>query len=161
MGKPLEFPAFFRPISLTSCVLKLFERIIILRLLFFLESNSILSSRQVGFRPGWVTLHQILFLAQSILDRFNKPRSDSWTILATFDLSKAFDSVWHLARFHKLILAGLSPCFVVGLNLSFLTGALLWFIKITKDFPFLNIFDQILPSSQGLTPYLCFLMGLL
>ena len=41
MGKPLDCPASFRPISLTSCVSKLFERNILSRLLFFLESNSI------------------------------------------------------------------------------------------------------------------------
>ena len=45
IGKPLNSPASFRPISLTSCVSKLFERIILSRLLFFLESNSILSPR--------------------------------------------------------------------------------------------------------------------
>ena len=43
MGKPLDSPASFQPISLTSSVSKLFERIILSRLLFFLESNSILS----------------------------------------------------------------------------------------------------------------------
>ena len=42
MGKPLDSPASFRPISLTSCVSKLFERIILSRVHFFLESNSIL-----------------------------------------------------------------------------------------------------------------------
>ena len=56
MGKPLDSPASFRPISLTSCVSKLFERIILSRLLFFLESNSILSPRHAGFRPGRCTL---------------------------------------------------------------------------------------------------------
>ena len=35
MGKPLDSPASFRPISLTSCVSKLFEHIILSRLLFF------------------------------------------------------------------------------------------------------------------------------
>ena len=35
MGKPLDSPVSFRPISLTSCVSKLFERIILSRLLFF------------------------------------------------------------------------------------------------------------------------------
>ena len=63
MGKPLDSPASFRPISLTSCVSKLFERIILSCLLFFLESNSILSPRQAGFRPGRATLDQILFLS--------------------------------------------------------------------------------------------------
>ena len=111
MGKLLDSPASFRPISLTSCVSKLFERIILSRLLFFLESNSILSPRQAGFRPGRSTLDQILFLSQSISDGFNKPRPGSRTILSTIDFSKAFDSVWHPALFHKLISAGLPPCF--------------------------------------------------
>ena len=111
MGKPLDSPASFRPISLTSCVSKLFERIILSRLLFFLESNSILSPRQAGFRPGRSTLDQILYLSQSISDGFNKSRPGSRTILSTIDFSKAFDSVWHFALFHKLISTGLSPCF--------------------------------------------------
>ena len=87
MGKPLDSPASFRPISLTSCVSKLFERIILSRLLFFLESNSILSPRQAGFRPGRSTLDQILYLSQSISDGFNKPRPGSRTILSTIDFS--------------------------------------------------------------------------
>ena len=111
MGKPLDSPASFRSISLTSCVSKLFERIILSYLLFFLESNSILSPRQAGFRTGRSTLDQILYLSQSISDRFNKPRPGSRTILSTIDFSKAFDSVWHPALFHKLISAGLRPCF--------------------------------------------------
>ena len=45
MEKPLDSPASFRPISLTSCVSKRFERIILFCQLFFLESISILSPR--------------------------------------------------------------------------------------------------------------------
>ena len=124
MGKPLDSPASFRPISLTSCVSKLFERIILSHLLFFLESNSILSPRQAGFCPGRSTLDQILYFSQSISDGsisdgyfsqsipFSLPaRPSSWTILSTIDFSKGFDSVWHPALFHKLISAGLPPCF--------------------------------------------------
>ena len=111
MRKPLDFPASFRPISLTSCVSKLFERIILSRLLFFLESNSILFLCKAGFRPGRSTLNQILYHSQSVSDGFNKPRPGSQTILSTVDFSKAFDSVWHFALFHKLISAGLPPCF--------------------------------------------------
>ena len=136
MEKPLESPASFRPISVTSCVSKLFERIILSRLLFFLESNSILSPCQASFCPGRFTLDQSLYLSQSMSDRLNKPRQGSQTILSTIDFLKAFDSVWHPALFHKLILAGLPPCLLVGLNLSFLIGALVWFIKITKVVPF-------------------------
>ena len=110
MRKPLDSPASFRPISLTSCVSKLFERIILSRLLF-LESNSIFSPHQAGFRPGRSTLDQILYLSQSISDGFNKPRPGFRTILSTIDFSKAFDSIWHPVLFHKLISAGFSPCF--------------------------------------------------
>ena len=110
MGKPLDSPASLQPISLTSCISKLFECIILSRLFFFLESNSILSSHQAGFRPEQSTLDQILFLFQSISDGFNKPRPGSWVILTTIDLSKAFDYVWHPALYHKLNLAGLPPC---------------------------------------------------
>ena len=120
-GKPLDSPASFRPISLTSCVSKLFERIILSRLLFFLESNSILSPRQAGFHPGRSTLDQILYLSQSISDGFNKPRPGSRTILSTIDFSKAFDSVWHPALYHKLISAGPPPCFARWTQ-SFLSG---------------------------------------
>ena len=64
MGKPLDSPASFRPISLTSCVSKLFERIILSRLLFFLESNSILSPvRPVSALDG---LHLIKFCTFSV-----------------------------------------------------------------------------------------------
>ena len=111
MRKPLDSPASFRPICVTSCVSKLFERIILSRLLFFLKSNSILSPRQTGFRPERSTLDQILYLSQSISDGFNKPRLDSRTILSTIDFSKAFNSIWHPALFHKLISAGLPRCF--------------------------------------------------
>ena len=95
MAKLLDFPACFRPIFLTSCVSKLFERIILLRLLFFLESNSILSPHQAGFHPGRSTLDRILFLAQCISNGFNKPLLGRRTILSTNDFSKAFDFVWH------------------------------------------------------------------
>ena len=121
MGRPLDSPASFRPISLTSSVSKLFERIIPSRLLFFLESNSNLSPRQADFRPGQSTLDQILFLAQSISDGFNKPRPGSRTIQSTIVFSKAFDSVWHPALFHKLISAGLLLCFAHWTQ-SFLSG---------------------------------------
>ena len=136
MGKPLDSPASFRPISLTSCVSKLFERIILSRLLFFLESNSILSPRQAGFRPGRSTLDQILYLSQSISDGFNKPRRGSRTILSTIDFSKLLTLSGSLLFSTNLFRLASVLALLVGLNLSFLIGALLWFFKITKFVPF-------------------------
>ena len=110
MEKPLDSLASFRPISLTSYVSKFFKRIILSRLLFFLESNSVFSPRQAGFRSGRSTLNQILYLSQSILDGFNKPRPGFRTILSTIDFSNLL-TVWHPALFYKLISTGLPPCF--------------------------------------------------
>ena len=110
-GKASRLSCFLSAISLTSCISKLFERTIRSLLLFFLESNSIFSTCQAGFRPGQSTLDQILYPCQSISNGFNKSRPGSRTILSTIDFSKSFDSVWHSALFHKLISAGLHPCF--------------------------------------------------
>ena len=129
MGKPLNSPASFRPISLTSCIF-------LSRLLFFLEFNSILSSRQVSFHPGWSTLDQILYLSQFISDGFNKLKPGSRTILSTIDFSKAFDFVWHPALYHKSFRLASLLTLLIGINLSFPIATLAWFIKITKAVPF-------------------------
>ena len=110
-----------------------------LSLLFFLESNSILSPHQAGFRPGRSTLDQILYLSQSISDRFNKSRPGSRTILSTIDFSKAFDSVWHPALFTNLFRLASLHALLVGLNLFFLIGVLVWSFKITKAAPFESV----------------------
>ena len=117
-GKPTFSPSFFRPISLTSCVFKLFEGLILSCLTFHLESNHFLSIYQAGFRPGRSSLDQIL--SQSIWDGFQKKKPPDRTILASVDFSKAFDSVWHSALFHKLLSLKLPPCFVLWVR-SFLS----------------------------------------
>ena len=116
--KPTSSPSFFRPISFTSCISKFFERLILSRLTFHLESNHLLSTCQAGFRPGRSPLDQIL--SQSIWDGFQKKKTPDRTILASVDFSKAFDSVWHCALFHKLLSLKLPPCFVLWMR-SFLS----------------------------------------
>ena len=139
MGMPLDSPASFRPISLTSCMSKLFERIILSRLLFFLESNSILSPRQAGFRPKWFTLDQILYLSQSFRMGLTNPGralgrscllSISVKLLTLSGIPPFSTSSFWLASLLALL---------DGLNLSFLIGALLWSFKITKVVPFESV----------------------
>ena len=139
MGMPLDSPASFRPISFTSCVSKLFERIILSRLLFFVDANSILSLSQAGFRPGWSTLDQNVFLSRSISDEFNIPRpgsrrscllSISPKLLTLSGIPPFSTNLFRLASLLALL---------VGLNLSFLICTLVWFIKITRAVPFESI----------------------
>ena len=119
-GKPTSSQSSFRPISLTSCIYKLFELLILSRLTFHLESNHLLSTCQAGFCPGRSSLDHILTLYQSIWDGFQKKKPPNRTILASVDFSKTFHSVWHSALFHKLLSLKLPPCFVLWVR-SFLS----------------------------------------
>jgi len=109
-SKPADSPTSFCPISLTSCISKLFKRLILNRLCCYLESKNLVSPTQTGFLPGRSTVDQVLLLSKSIWDGFQKKRPPDRSVLATIDFSKAFDSVWNSALFHKLLT--LLPCFV-------------------------------------------------
>ena len=140
MGKPLDSSASFRPIFLTSCVSKLFERIILSRLLFFLESNSILSSilRPVSALDGLHLIKLFVFLSPFRMDLTNQGRAlgrsplllISLKLLTLSGIPLFFTNLFRLASLLALL---------VGLNLSFLIGALAWFIKITKVVPFESV----------------------
>ena len=60
--KPHQDPNSYRPISLTSCMCKILERVVTDRLVHYLESNNILNPAQTGFRKGLSTIDQILKL---------------------------------------------------------------------------------------------------
>ena len=124
MGKCLNSPASFRPISLTSCVSKLFERIILSRLLFFLESNSILSppARPVSALVG---LHSIIFC--TFLSPFRMGSTNPGRVFGRsclLSISLKLSTLSGIAPFSTNLfrLASLLAL-LVGLNLSFLIGA--------------------------------------
>ena len=134
--KPLDSPASFRPISLTSCVSKLFERIILSRLLFFLESNPLsLPARPVSALDGLHLVKFCTFLSPFRMGLTNPGRalgrscllSISPKLLTLFGIPPFSTNSFRLACLFALL---------VGLNLSFLIGALLWSFKITKVVPF-------------------------
>ena len=90
-GKDRRKSASYRPISLTSCVVKTMERIINGRLMYYLETEKILSEEQAGFRQFRSTEDQATYLSQEIEDTFQ----DKKVMLTTWiDLQKAFDKVW-------------------------------------------------------------------
>ena len=90
-GKDKSKSSSYRPISLTSCVVKTMERVVNGRLMWFLESNKILSEQQAGFRQFRSTEDQVTYLAQEVEDAFQNKN----VLLATWiDLQKAFDKVW-------------------------------------------------------------------
>ena len=93
-------PDNYRPISLISCLGKLFTSLLSDRLSSFLEDNVILNSNQAGFRKNFSTNDHIFSLYAIIeLMKFEKKK-----LFCTFvDFSKAFDSVWRVGLWRKLL----------------------------------------------------------
>ena len=85
-------PSNYRPISITSCLGKIMERIITIRLNLFLEKNSLIVKEQSGFRKHRRTADNLMFLIQKISESFILSKSVCSLFL---DISKAFDRVWH------------------------------------------------------------------
>ena len=71
-GKTANNPKSFRPISLTSCLGKLCERIMNSRLYWWLESSGLISQFQAGFRRKSRTEDQLFRFTQKVLDGFQK-----------------------------------------------------------------------------------------
>ena len=136
MGKPFNPPAFFQPICLNSFVLKLFERIMLSRLFFFRESNSIPSPRRAGFRL--VGLFSIQFC--SFLSSFRMSLTSTARAHGRFLPRSTFSKLSTLSGIHRfstnLFWLALFLALHIELNFSFLISALVWLFKITKIAPF-------------------------
>ena len=104
-GKNKSKAASYRPISLTSCVCKLMERIINKRMQWHFEQESVIIPEQAGFQKFRSTEDQVTYLSQVIEDAFQAQK----VVLATFiDLQKAFDKVWKDGLLVKLLRSGIS-----------------------------------------------------
>ena len=98
-GKDSREAKNFRPISLLSCLGKLFERVIARRVSFYMEQNQLFSKTQSGFRAKHMTAEQLLRLAEQCSFSFKKQQ----TVAALFlDAEAAFDKCWHSGIKYKL-----------------------------------------------------------
>ena len=92
-------PANYRPISLTSHVIKIYERVMRKNLVHYLEENNLLTNKQHGFRKGRSCLTQLLKTYDSILNNF---MANDETDIIYLDFAKAFDKVDHALLLKKL-----------------------------------------------------------
>ena len=100
-GKPASNIESFRPISLTSCVVKLLERMIAARLYTMAEEQNWLNNNQAGFRKGRSCEDQIIKLIQDVSDGFQAKKMQR-TVMALLDYSKAYDRTWKERLLSKL-----------------------------------------------------------
>ena len=122
--KPDKLPSLttsYRPISLISSIMKLFERVIEQRLRSHLEHIGFINKHQSGFRRAKSTDDHLFRLSQSIMESFNKGEH---VVAAFLDVEKAFDNVWHNGLRYKIFQLDLPTKMTRWLS-DFLVGRLI------------------------------------
>ena len=103
-GPPSSSVSNYRPISITSVLSKMFERLVSVRLGRFMERSSVLPTTQFAYRKGLGTCDANLCVShtlQSALERGQKAR------IVQIDFSAAFDRVNHQGILYKLCSVGI------------------------------------------------------
>jgi len=117
-GKDGQNPENYRPISLTSCLCKLMERMASKRLTWYLEKEECINPKQFGFRKYQSTADPLLMVEHDIAQAFNRKRN---ILAVSFDLEKAYDTTWRKGiaiEMHKIGLRGRLPTFVSQLIMN-------------------------------------------
>ena len=92
-------PMNYRPISVTSCLGKILEKIIFKYLSNFAQEHNIITKFQSGFRSRDSTVNQLLEIYHQIIENLDKGKEIKFIFC---DISKAFDKVWHRGLIYKL-----------------------------------------------------------
>ena len=110
-------PMNYRPISVTSCLSKILEKVIFKYLSNFAQEHNIITKFQSGFRSRDSTVNQLLEIYHQIIENLDKGKEIKFIIC---DFSKAFDKVWHRGLIYKLkqygICGNMLKCFTVYLS---------------------------------------------
>ena len=103
-GKPKNKALSYRPLSITSCIGKILEKLLTNRIKSWAENNNIFNLQQNGFRKNKYTNDDLFKLSQSMRQNFSK----SMILTVVFlDVEKVFDQVWHKGLLSKLYDLGL------------------------------------------------------
>ena len=98
-GDP-KLPENYRPITILSCFGKLFTAILNNKLNTFLQYHDLLEENQAGFRAGYSTTDHI-FTLHTLIEILKVKRKKLYC--SFIDFSKAFDSVWRVGLWTKLL----------------------------------------------------------
>lgn len=118
-GKPAHEITSYRPISLLPVISKMFEKILLSRLLDEMTQRNIIPDHQFGFRQRHGTVEQIHRVCNTIRDTLERKEYCSSVFL---DVQQAFDRVWHRGLLSKI--KSLLPCTFFTIIESYLTDRL-------------------------------------
>ena len=140
----------YRPISISSYIGKLMERILARRLETYLTSIGLMDSNQEGFSKGRNTVRYLHRLTAGIKGDIKK----KLTVLCLFiDFEKAFDSVWKKGLIVKLWKNGVHGCYLGTID-SFLSGRTVSLLLNGFIGPVRTCLDYGLPQGSVLSPIL-------
>ena len=117
-GKDPALPSSYRPISLLDTIGKLFEKILLARILHVVSERGLMRDEQLGFRPRRSTSLQLARLVERITRIFSEKRLTGAVFL---DVAKPFDTVWINGLLYKLTLLNF-PSYIVHTISSYLRG---------------------------------------
>lgn len=117
VGKKIDSINSYRPISLTSCVAKLMERLICKRMRWILERNGEIPDTQSGFRTCRSTNDTLFRIVNDIQMGFNSGKGGTSTphkrtVAGLIDFSRAFDRVDHHLLFKKMKKMNIPPRYI-------------------------------------------------
>lgn len=139
----------YRPISLTSTICKIYERLLLQRLLKFSFNVNLFPARYLGFIPyrNCNVAHTILY--QDIL---SARESGDFIVCVAIDLSSAYDNVWIDGLMYKLLKYGI--CGKTALFIQNLLQDRKFFVSWRGNkSPFFNVHKG-LPQGSVLSPFL-------
>ena len=142
-------PACYRPISITSCLARLFERLILERLTAYLNGKGIILAQQSGFRRKRQTKDNLAFIIQKAREAFRFRKS---VVSIFFDIQSAFDKVSHRGLIYKMIKMKV-PYYLVRIMVSFLRDRT-FVVKINGEFSSVKIIGAGVPQGGVFSPTL-------
>jgi hypothetical protein len=117
-GKNPALPSSYRPINLLDTIVKIFEKILLARILHEVSERGLLRDEQFGFRPRHSTPLQLARLIERITRNVGEKRLTGAVFL---DVAKAFDTVWMDCLLYKRTLLNF-PSYIVHTFSSYLRG---------------------------------------
>ena len=133
-----SLPSNYRPISLSSVIGKVMEKLLVNSMMLFLQSNHLLSKNQFGFLSRRSTFSQLLAMLNDwTLAVNNHAKVDAVYI----DFTKAFDSISHVKLLKKI--------HAYGIDTNLLNCISNFFTERTQFVYIGNTFSKFLPVLSG------------